>query len=126
MGKDKAAAATTTTKVEYDPRDRKKFLLNIMNARKNRKKNAIKRAELALKEERRERHKMRREKDDQFAQEVMARQRKLGITPLEILSQGPSAVIPKFEIEVEKPEEEEEEEENERSEEKTEEKKEEK
>lgn len=97
----------TTTRVEYNPEDRKRFLQGIMHAKEIRKKNATKKAEIALKEERRERHKIRKEKGDQFAQEIMARQRKLGISPLDILSQGPSAVIPKFEIEVEKPEEEE-------------------
>ena len=90
------------TNAIYDPEERKNFLTRIKHSKEIKKKNAIKRAELQLKEERKERHKLRKEKADQFAKELMEKQQKLGIHPLDIISQGPSAVIPTIEVHVEK------------------------
>ena len=56
MGKEK-----TETRAVFDPEERKNFLIKTMHAKEIRKKNAIKTAELALKEERKERKKLRKE-----------------------------------------------------------------
>ena len=99
------------TSAVYDPEERKNFLTRIKHSKEIKKKNAIKKAEIALREERKERHKLRKEKADQFAHELIEKQQKLGISPLDIIVQGPSAVIPTFEVNVERKEKENEEEE---------------
>ena len=98
MGKNKPEE----TSAVYDPEERKNFLTRINHSKEIKRKNAIKRAEIALREERKERHKLKKEKADQFAHELMEKQQKLGISPLDIIAQGPSAIIPTFEVNVEK------------------------
>ena len=90
------------TSVVFDANSRKKFLLGNMHAKETRRKNAVKKAEQVLREERRERSKIKKEKNEEFAQELMKKQEKLGITPLNILKMNTSMNIPTIEVIAEK------------------------
>ncbi|EAY19265.1 unconventional myosin heavy chain, putative [Trichomonas vaginalis G3] len=98
MGKDQ-------TKIVFDADSRRNFLLANRHAREIRKNKAIKRNQERLKEERKERQRQRREQDEEFARELSEKQRKLGIKPMDIISQRYQYSIPTVEVEATKPEE---------------------
>ena len=73
--------------VEFDPENRKKFLLGLVNKKKRKIKEAKQRAKDDLREARRERRAARKEANKEIAREICDRQVKIGVDPLNILKE---------------------------------------
>ena len=70
--------------VEFDPEDRKKFLLGLVNKKKRKIKEAKQKAKEDLREARRERRAAKKEQYKEVARELCERQVKIGIEPLNL------------------------------------------
>lgn len=95
MGKEKP------TRIDFDPESRKKFLLDTMHAKAIRKKKAEKRAAQALREERKERRHIKKEKNQEFARDLIDKHEKLGIKPMDILKETAGFAINFVEVDTE-------------------------
>lgn len=88
---------TTTTgseqKVEYDPAQRRAFLIGVKNSKKNKRKKAEKLAKETMKKVRAERRVQKREAIQENIKQLVKKQSKLGIKALPIFAEEEKQIV---------------------------------
>ena len=86
------------TEIKFDPASRKSFLLSVQHSKTIKKKKAQQKEEELLRETRRE---LRKEKKDTYrklAQDLIEKQKNIGIKPLSLIKDAVDINIPMIEI----------------------------
>lgn len=92
MGKT-ATSGPSDGKAEYDPAQRRSFLISVKNSKKNKRKKAEKLAKETMKQVRAERRVQKREAINENIKELVKKQSKLGIKALPIFAQEEKQIV---------------------------------
>lgn len=89
--------------LEFNPEDRKKYLLGLVNKKKRKAKEAEEKAKEELREARRERRAAKKEHFKEIAKQLCEKQAKVGVEPLPFLKEKAGFTMNMIEVDAENP-----------------------